>query len=138
VLDAVGELSSHVQETVSGVRLVKASGAEPWEARRFRSLTQRHDKAFVRNERLRQFFPPANEMVIAVATLALLWYGSFLVLEDNSLTPEYFLLALGFALKMMAPAKFLGQFPALVQPGLAAAERTFEVIDAEPEIVERS
>src|SRR5690606_32693893 len=62
----------------------------------------------------------------------------FLVLEDNSLTPEYFLLALGFALKMMAPAKFLGQFPALVQPGLAAAERAFEVIDARPEILERS
>ena len=138
VLDAVGELSSHVQETVSGVRLVKASGAERWEERRFQALTQGHYKAFIRNERWRQFFPPANEMVIAVATLALLWYGSYLVLEENSLTPEYFLLALGFALKLMAPAKFLGQFPALVQPGLAAAERAFEVIDARPEIEEQA
>src|SRR5690606_34154684 len=138
VLDAVGEISSHVQETVSGVRLVKASGAEPWEARRFEELTQSHYKAFVRNERWRQFFPPATEMVIATATLALLWYGSFLVLEEGSLTPEYFLLALGFALKLMAPAKFLGQFPSVVQPGLAAAERAFEIMDAPPEIVDRS
>ena len=137
VLDAVGELSSHVQETVSGVRLVKASGAEPWEARRFRALTHRHYKAFVRNERWRQFFPPATEMVIAISILALLWYGSYLVLEEGSLTPEYFLLALGFAMKLMAPAKFLGQFPSVVQPGLAAAERAFEILDAPPEILER-
>ena len=138
VLDAVGELSSHVQETVSGVRLVKASGAERWEARRFQALTHRHFKAFVRNERWRQFFPPATEMVIAVAILALLWYGSYLVLEEGSLTPEYFLLALGLAMKLMAPAKFLGQFPSVVQPGLAAAERAFEILDAPPEILERA
>jgi len=137
VLDAVGELSSHVQETVSGIRLVKASGSEPWEARRFRALTQRHYKAFVRNERWRQFFPPATEMVIAVAVLALLWYGSYLVLEEESLTAEYFLLSLGFAMKLMAPAKFLGQFPSVVQPGLAAAERAFEIMDAPPEVLDR-
>jgi subfamily B ATP-binding cassette protein MsbA len=137
VLDAVGELSSHLQETVSGIRLVKASGAEPWEARRFRALTRGHYKAFVRNERWRQFFPPATEMVIAISILALLWYGSYLVLEEESLSPEYFLLALGLAMKLMAPAKFLGQFPSVVQPGLAAAERAFEILDAPPEILER-
>lgn len=136
VLDAVGELASHVQETVSGIRLVKASVAEPWEARRFRALTHGHYKAFVRNERWRQFFPPATEMVIAIAILALLWYGSYLVLEDGSLSPEYFLLALGLAMKLMSPAKYLGQFPSVVQPGLAAAERAFEVMDASPEVVE--
>ncbi|HEX6069934.1 MAG TPA: ABC transporter ATP-binding protein, partial [Longimicrobiaceae bacterium] len=137
VLDAVGELSSHLQETVSGIRLVKASGAEPWESRRFRALTRGHYKAFVRNERWRQFFPPATEMVIAISILALLWYGSYLVLEEESLSPEYFLLALGLAMKLMAPAKFLGQFPSVVQPGLAAAERAFEILDAPPEILER-
>jgi subfamily B ATP-binding cassette protein MsbA len=41
-------------------------------------------------------------------------------------------------MKLMAPAKFLGQFPSLVQPGLAAAERAFEILDAPPEIVERA
>src|SRR5690606_6887072 len=40
VLDAVGEVASHVQETVAGIRLVKASGAEEWEMRRFEALTR--------------------------------------------------------------------------------------------------
>jgi ATP-binding cassette, subfamily B, bacterial MsbA len=138
VLDAVGDVASQIQETVAGIRLVKASGAEDWERRRFRALTRGHYEAFVRNERWRQFFPPATEMVIAVSILALLWYGSYLVLEEGSLSAGAFLGALALAMKLMAPAKFLGQFPSQVQPGLAAGERAFEILDAVPEVVERA
>ena len=137
VLDAVGDVASQLQETVSGIRLVKASGAEPWEIRRFQALTRGHYKAFVRNERWRQFFGPATEMVIATAILGLLWFGSYLVLKERSLSAEYFLVALGFAMKLMAPAKALGQYPSLVQPGLAAAQRAFEILDAPREVLER-
>jgi subfamily B ATP-binding cassette protein MsbA len=137
VLDAVGDVASQLQETVSGIRLVKATGAEEWEIRRFQTLTRGHYKAFIRNERWRQFFGPATEMVIAMAILGLLWFGSYLVLKERSLSAEYFLVALGFAMKLMAPAKALGQYPSLVQPGLAAAERAFEIIDAPMEVVER-
>jgi subfamily B ATP-binding cassette protein MsbA len=76
-------------------------------------------------------------MVIASAVLALLWYGSYLVLEERSLSAASFLVALAFAMKLMSPAKFLGQFPALVQPGLAAAERAFELIDHPLAVAER-
>ncbi|NIP82874.1 MAG: hypothetical protein GWM90_28075, partial [Gemmatimonadetes bacterium] len=52
-----------VQETIGGVRLVKATGSEDYEEERFRQLTRRQYKATVRNERWRQFFSPANEMI---------------------------------------------------------------------------
>jgi ATP-binding cassette, subfamily B, bacterial MsbA len=136
VLDAVGEVAAHVQETVAGVRLVKASGAERWEVERFRRLTRAQYRAWVRNERWRKFFPPATEMITATAILALLWYGSWLVLEDRSLSPESFLVLLTFAGKLMSPVKFIAQFPALVQPGLAAAERAFELMDAPVEVTD--
>ena len=51
VWDAVAEVASHIQETVGGIRLVKASSAEPWEDRRFRRLTDIHYRAVVKNER---------------------------------------------------------------------------------------
>jgi ATP-binding cassette, subfamily B, bacterial MsbA len=137
VLDAVGEVSAHIQETISGIRLVKASGAERWEERRFRDLTARHYRASVRDERWRQFFPPATEMITAVAVLGLVWYGSWLVLVDESLAAEEFLLALVYAMKLMSPAKWLGNFPSTIQPGLAAAERAFELLDTPAEIVDR-
>ncbi|HEX2189044.1 MAG TPA: ABC transporter ATP-binding protein [Longimicrobiaceae bacterium] len=137
VLDAVGEVASQVQETVGGIRLVKASGAEDWEERRFRGLTQRHYRAMVRNERWRKFFPPATEMITATAILGLIWYGSWLVLEERSLEASAFLTALVMAGKLMSPVKFIAQFPALVQPGLAAAERVFELMDAPVEVRDR-
>jgi subfamily B ATP-binding cassette protein MsbA len=137
VLDAVGEVASQVQETVGGIRLVKASGAEEWEERRFRALTQRHYRAMIRNERWRKFFPPATEMITAVAILGLIWYGSYLVLEERSLEASAFLTALVMAGKLMSPVKFIAQFPAHVQPGLAAAERVFELVDAPVEVRDR-
>jgi subfamily B ATP-binding cassette protein MsbA len=136
VLDAVGETASHLQETVSGMRLVKASGAEPWEEERFRKLTRGQYRAYVRNERWRRFFTPATEMITAVSILAMLWYGSYLVLREGTMIPETFIAFLLFAGKLMSPVKFLAQFPATVQPGLAAADRAFELLDAPVEIMD--
>jgi subfamily B ATP-binding cassette protein MsbA len=136
VLDAVGEVASHIQETVGGVRLVKASGAEAWETERFKKLTRGQYRAWVKNERWRKFFTPATEMITATSILALLWYGSYLVLEERSITPEIFLGFLVFAGKLMSPLKFIAQFPATVQPGLAASERAFQLLDAPLEVVD--
>jgi ATP-binding cassette, subfamily B, bacterial MsbA len=134
VWNAVGELSSHIQETVGGVRLVKASGAEAYESERFRALTHRHYKAVVRNERWRQFFPSANEMIIATALLAVLWFGSRLVLVEGTLAPDAFIAFTVMAARILSPVKWLARFPSLVQPGLAASQRAFELLDARPEV----
>ncbi|HEU0052041.1 MAG TPA: ABC transporter ATP-binding protein [Longimicrobium sp.] len=137
VLDAVGEVAAQIQETVSGIRLVKASGAEGWEEERFRRLTRSHYRAWVKNERWRKFFPPATEMITATSILALIWYGSWLVLGERSLAPSAFLTALLTAARLMVPVKFIAQYPSVVQPGLAAGERAFELLDAPVEIVDR-
>jgi len=136
MLHAGGELTAHLQETLQAMRVVKACGAEVVEARRFGELAQAHYRATVRNDRWRLFFPPATEMISAAGVLALLWYGSFLVLGERSLQAAEFLAALAMAMKTLAPAKYLGQFPALVQPGLAAAERAFELLRLEPRVRE--
>jgi subfamily B ATP-binding cassette protein MsbA len=79
-----------------------------------------------------------TEMITATALLALIWYGSWLVLGDRSLTPQAFLGALVLAGKLMGPIKDVAQFPSVVQPGLAAAERVFHLVDAPLEITERA
>jgi ATP-binding cassette, subfamily B, bacterial MsbA len=137
ILDVIGELSSQIQETVSGIRLVKASGAEEWETARFGALTQKHYQATARFGRVYQLFPPATEMITATAVLGLLWYGSHLVLAQGTLDAAAFITFLALAMKLMSPVKFLGNFPALVQPGLAAGERAFSILDTPSEIVER-
>jgi subfamily B ATP-binding cassette protein MsbA len=137
VLDAVGEVAGQIQETVSGVRLVKASGAEAWEERRFKALTQRHFKALTRNERWRKFFSPATEVVTAASILVLVIYGSHLVLVEGSMAPSAFLTALLVAARLMTPLKQVAQYPSVIQPGLAAAERAFELLDMPVEVMDR-
>lgn len=137
VLDLAGEVSSHLQETVSGIRLVKASAAEEFERERFKELTRVYFKSFVRTERLRTALSPLTEMMGAVGTVLLLWYGSRLVLVEGELDAATFITFLGLTLKMYQPVKWLSKFPSIVQPGLVGAERVFEFLDAPIEIRDR-
>jgi subfamily B ATP-binding cassette protein MsbA len=134
VLDLAGEVNAHILETLSGIRLVKASGAEAHERARFHALTGDYFRTYVRNEKLRQIAAPLTEMLAAIGTVILLWYGARLVLISGEITPEVFI---GFVLvssKLYAPVKYLAKLPTLVQPGLAGAERVFEFLDAPIEV----
>ena len=134
MLDLAGEVNSHLQETLSGIRLVKASAAESHERRRFHRLTWAYFKAFVRTERFRTLANPVTEMVGALGTVVILWYGTRLVFGGSGLSPEDFLGFLALSMKLYAPVKYLGKLPAIIQPGIVAAERAFEFLDAPVEI----
>src|SRR5690606_6740799 len=100
VLNLAGEVSSHLQETVSGVRLVKAAAAEDYERKRFRALTWRYYKSFVRAERLRLTVSPLTEMMSAFGTVLLLWYGTRMVLVEQEIDATAFIAFLGMSLKL--------------------------------------
>ena len=134
VLDLGGEVASHLQETVLGIRQVKAAAAERFESKRFKDLTQSYFKAVVRNERVRSLASPLTEMIGAIATVLLLWYGGRLVLVQHQIAADAFLAFLVLSLKMYVPVKWLSKFPAMVQPGIVAADRIFEFLDASVEV----
>jgi subfamily B ATP-binding cassette protein MsbA len=137
VLNLAGEVNSHLQETLAGIRVVKASAAEGHERRRFRALTWSYFKNFVRTERYRALSAPITETAGALGTVAILWYGTRLVLGGGGVSGEEFMTFVALSLKLYAPVKYLGKLPAIVQPGLVAAERAFEFLDAPVEIRDR-
>lgn len=134
VLDLAGEVSSHIQETLTGIRLVKSSGAEDLEKERFRGLTGDYFRTFVRTERWRALAAPLTEQLAAVGTVVILWYGARLVVVEQAITADLFVGFLALSLKLYAPVKFVAKFPATVQPGLVGGERVFEFLDAPAEI----
>jgi len=137
ILNLAGEVNSHIQETLSGIRLVKASAAEGHERKRFRALTWDYFKAFVRTERFRALSHPITEMVGALGTVVILWYGTRLVLTGGELGGEEFIGFLALSMKLYSPVKYLGKLPAIIQPGIVASERVFEFLDAPVEIRDR-
>jgi ATP-binding cassette, subfamily B, bacterial MsbA len=137
ILNLAGEVNSHIQETLSGIRLVKASAAEEHERRRFKRLTWDYFKAFIRTERFRALSQPITEMVGAFGTVIILWYGTRLVLTGGEISSEEFIGFLALSMKLYSPVKYLGKLPAIIQPGLVAGERVFEFLDAPVEIRDR-
>jgi subfamily B ATP-binding cassette protein MsbA len=136
VLEMSGEVTSHLQETVSGVRQVKAAAAEQFESRRFRDLTQAYFRNVVRTERIRALASPLSETMGAIGTVLLLWFGGRMVVQGQ-LTAGAFVGFIGISLKLYQPAKWLSRFPSMVQPGLSAADRIFEFLDTPAEMVDR-
>jgi len=136
VLDLAGEVNAHIQETLSGIRLVKSSSAEERERQRFHGLTGAYFREFLRAELARSLAAPLTEMLALGGTVVLLWYGARLV-ASGDLTGAQFVGFLGLSLKLYAPVKNVAKFPATAQPGLVAAERIFEFLDAPREIRDR-
>lgn len=135
--DAQGELTSMLQETASGARLVKAYATEAFEYDRFKRTNQTFYKGVVRSERVRLLTSPLSEILGGVVTLVLVWVGAQLVFSGE-LTAEAFLTFLTLSLRLQSPLKGLTTFPARAQSALAAADRFFEILDTEPEPVTTS
>ena len=128
-----GEVHAHISETLSGIRLVKSASAESRERERFQKLTGDYFHQFMRAEFTRALAAPITEMLAATGTVVLLWYGARLVI-DGDLTGAQFVGFLGLSMKLYSPVKKVAKFPATAQPGLVAAERIFEFLDAPVEI----
>lgn len=133
ILDLVGDVNAHLQETLAGIRLVKTSAAEGYERERFHRLTAEHFRVFLQTERLRALAAPLTEMMAALGTVVLLWYGARLVVLDESLDGAMFVAFLALSMKLYGPVKYASKFPAMVQPGVVAGERIFEFLDSPAE-----
>ncbi len=138
VLDTAGEVNAHIQETVSGIRMVKSASAERLERKRFLGLTNDYYRTFLRTVRLRALAGPITEVLVALGTAILLWYGARMVVLDGSLTGEEFIGFIFLSTKLYQPVKYLSKLPALIQPGLVGAERVFEFLDAPAGIRDRA
>ena len=137
VLDLAGDVGAHIQETLSGIRVVKSSSAEDVERERFRSITGDYHRTFLKAERLRALAGPLTETLATAGTVVILWYGARLVVSDGALSGAQFVGFVALSLKLYAPVKYGAKFPTLVQPGLAGAERVFEFLDTPVEIEDR-
>jgi subfamily B ATP-binding cassette protein MsbA len=132
--DDHGEMMSVLQESVSGIRLVKSFSAERHEEEKFVDASHGYSKGLVRTARLALLSQPITETLATAITVLLLWYGATLVLDARAIQASAFLVFLTLVMRMLAPLKALAQLPTVAQSSLAAADRLFEVLDVSTEI----
>jgi subfamily B ATP-binding cassette protein MsbA len=132
--EKMADMTSVLQETLSGIRVVKAFGMERFETGKFFNHTSGFFRAFIKQQRAASLAPPMTEFLGAAGALVVLWYGGTQVLEGNLLSPDWFLIFLAAMLSIIHPAKNLSHANTKVQEGLAAAKRIFRVLDTQPDI----
>jgi subfamily B ATP-binding cassette protein MsbA len=136
VQEKMADMTSVLQETISGIRVVKAFGMEDVETRKFFSHTAAYFHSFMKRQRAEALAPVTTEFLGAVGGLVVLYYGGRHVLGGHLLSPESFIAFLLFMLSMIRPAKTLTLAVAKIQDGIAAGRRIFRILDTEPDIVD--
>lgn len=125
-----GELTGIMAEAIAGVRLIKAYGAEEYEAGRFDEAAGRYRRQAMRARSTALLTQPVAETFGAVLTVVMLVMGTTLALATPGALPPAALVAfLVVALRLMSPLKKLAQLPATLAGALVSAGRLLDVLD---------
>jgi len=125
---------SVLQETVSGIRVVKAFNMEKFELKKFNSIIYDYFRTMVRLSRIGYLSMPLTELLGVIAGAAILYYGGSQIINGTGLTTSTFMLFLVAVFSTMDPVKKLSQVNVEIQQGLAAGRRIFQMLDT-PEII---
>src|SRR5512146_751562 len=130
--ERMGDMASTLQETLSGIRMVKAYGREETEAERFRRSNRAFLDTTMKAIQVSSLGSSHMEVIGVVGVAAIIWYGGYLVIHGD-MTPGAFFSFLTAMFMAYTPLRRLSGSNNTIQQALAAAERVFSVIDLETE-----
>lgn len=130
----IADITSVLQETISGVKVVKAFGMEPYENKKFVKETRSYLKTVLKIVRIRDAASPITEMISIIVGAIIIYYGGILVLKSATISASLFMGFLLAIFQMMKPIKDLSTVNNRIQEASAAADRIFEILDTVPDI----
>ncbi len=134
VQEKIADITSVLQETISGVKVVKAFGMEEFENRKFARETRDYFRQVLKIARIRNLASPTTEFLSVAAGVVIIWFGGRQVLGGQGLTPAEFIGFLLVVFQLMPPVKELSSVVNRFQESSAAGERVFEILDTQPKI----
>ena len=135
--EKMADVTSILQESIAGMRIVKAFAMEQFEIRRFMRETEAYFRTLLRITRVRNLASPITESLGALVGVGILWVGGKQVIAGSILGPEEFIAFLVLIFSLMQPLKELSSVTTRLNEALAAGDRIFALLDTEPDIVEK-
>lgn len=133
--EKLGLLISIIEETLSGLRIIKAFNAEKFMAEKFAKVNERYNTIAIRALRKTDLSSPLSEFLGTVTMMIVMYFGGMLVLgKDASLSASAFITYIALFSQIIPPAKSFTQAFYNIQKGLASADRIFAVLEAEESI----
>ena len=130
-----GVLTARTQESISGIRVIKAYLREAYEARVFHELSEEYRRRNMRMIRVQSLFMPMIGMLVGLSAVLIIWLGGNEVIDGKMTLGELtqFLIYLGMLIWPMAA---VGWVVNLIQRAAASMKRIERIIDAEPDIAD--
>ena len=130
--EQMGDMASTLQETLAGIRMVKAYGREAAEAERFKESNKAFFSTTMKAIQVSSLGSSHIEVIGVVGVAVIIWYGGSLVINGD-MTPGAFFSFFAAMFMVFTPLRRLSGSNNTIQQALAAAERVFGVIDLETE-----
>ncbi|OQX62448.1 MAG: ABC transporter permease [Desulfococcus sp. 4484_241] len=134
--ETIADMNAFLHETFSGNKIVKAFGMEPYEESRFYEKSEALFKIEMKNIMVKALSSPIMELLAGVGIAAIIWVGGYRVIT-GVYTTGTFLSFLAAVMMMYKPVKQLSNLNAMLQQGLAAVDRVYDILETESDIVER-
>ena len=136
--DKLGEILGMLEETLGGLRIIKAFNAEKRMDDRYAEEAQQYCDIAKRIMRRRDLAHPISEMLGTLLVIIVVWFGGSLILSgDSSLSVAKFLAYLGIFYQIINPAKAFSSAFFSIQKGMAAMERIDKILLADDKIFEK-
>ena len=135
VQQGMGEMTTVLQENLTGIRVVKAFGSEEFEASKFEKKTETVFQDIYRTERLRTSNVAIMQLVFWVATCLILLLGGRLVTDGQLTTGELAQFIL-YVSMLVQPVRMIGQMASTFARAASSGERIFDVLDAKSPVDE--
>ena len=127
-----------IEETISGLRIIKAFTAINFSSKRFVDFNRDYSKVLLKIYRTRDLSSPLSEFMSSVVIILVLWFGGRLVLNnDTTITAAVFITYIVIFSQIIPPAKTFATGFYSIQKGIASAERVFYILDADEVIEEK-
>lgn len=133
VQETLADVTSMLQETIQGVRIVRSFNRGAYEEKRFRKINKLSFTATVRAIRQQSQMTPFVEFLAAIAVCAIIWYGGVSVIDGVMSTGELIAFLI-YAINLANPTRRVAESVGNIQKSLAAADRVFSILDEQPEI----
>jgi len=133
--EKIASITAYLQETLSGIRVVRAFGQEPEHIERFAQLNRDNRDANMTTVRLNAAYFPAVELLSALVTVEILLIGGLAAIQGHTSTGVVFAFIAALN-NFFDPIQQLSQLYTTYQSGMAALDKIFGLMDEQPEILD--
>jgi subfamily B ATP-binding cassette protein MsbA len=131
----MADITHILQEKISGIRIIKAFCAEERESARFAQVTTDYFDMAIKSARIHATSSSVSELLGGLGVAGVMWYGGYEVIHGIT-SPGTFFSFMTALLMLYEPIKKISRTNNKIQQAMAAAERVFEVLDTQPDILE--